>query len=123
MLKHRDALFAGLLCLLLAAPALSQTGDPDAPPAPSQRPSDHPKTPHGATWPHNDPSRQRQEAIDADRARRSGEMGYHRDSGPAATSTSGTGEPEPAPASREQAGGEHQPASASRDKAQTRDGR
>jgi hypothetical protein len=137
MLKHRDALFNGVLgLLLLAAPAFGQTGNPDAPPAPSTSSTDHPKTPHGATWPHSDPGRQREETTAADRARKSGEMGYRRDSG-SDTAPSGSGETQQAPANpetggdrqgspnREQSrtGGEPHQTPAQQDKARTGDRR
>ena len=126
MHKHRGAFCSGLLCLLLAAPAFGQTATgTEARPAPSKQPSDNPTTPQGATWPHNDPRRQREESIEADRARKSGEMGYRRDSAPESGSPGGAGEQQQNPASREQsrAGGEQQPNPANRDKAQTGDKR
>ena len=71
MHKHRNAFCCGLLCLLLAAPALGQTPAGTEPkPAPSKQPVDHaPAAPHATEWPHNDPGRQRAESIEADRAR------------------------------------------------------
>ena len=81
MHNYRHAFCSGLLCLLLAAPAFGQTTTgTETRPAPSKQPSDNPTTPDGTTRPHNDPRRQREESIEADRTRKSGEMGYRRDS-------------------------------------------
>jgi hypothetical protein len=113
MHTHRDALCAGFFCLLLAAPALAQTptGGTDARPMPSQRPGGTPATEHVTPWPHNDPRRQREETIEADRARKSGEMGYRRDSASDAASGAqqNSASPEPSRA------GDEQPAAATRE--------
>jgi len=104
MHKHRNAFASALLCLLLAAPAFGQTPTgTDTRPAPSKQPNDDTlTTPHGATWPHNDPRRQREEAIEADRARKSGEMGYRRDPAPDSASPGGAGSREPSAEKRDQ---------------------
>jgi hypothetical protein len=125
MHKYRDVFCSGLLCLFLTAPAFGQTSTgTETRPAPSKQPSDNPTTPHGATWPHNDPRRQREESIEADRARKSGEMGYRHDSAPESGSPAGAGAQQKDPANREQSrGGEHQPNPVNRDKAETGDKR
>jgi hypothetical protein len=107
MRQHRHAVSAGLLCLLLAAPAFGQTTTGTAPqPAPSKQPgTDAPTAPHAATWPHNDPQRQRAESLEADRVRKSGELGYQRDAvAPDSASPGGAAPQEPSAEKRDQAG-------------------
>lgn len=85
MRKHRDALITCAICLLVAMPAFGQsatpgTGTPPPEPLPlGTTPPPNPP-PHAATYPQNDPRRQREESMEADRIRKSGELGYQRDS-------------------------------------------